>query len=78
MHALANEIALAKGESASHGGAGSGSPLRIQTVDIEGKMDGGIVADVAESHFDDAADSVSILSADDDVGGEVTGQYHAS
>lgn len=62
MHALADEIALAQREAASHGGAGAGGPLRIQGVDVEGEMDGGVVANMGEGHFDDAADSVSILS----------------
>lgn len=59
MHALADEVALAQGQAAAHGGAGAGRPLGVQAVDVEGEMDGRVVADVGEGHFDNAADTVS-------------------
>lgn len=59
VHTLADEVALAQGQTAAHGGAGAGRPLGVQAVDVEGEMDGSVVAYVGEGHFDNAADAVS-------------------
>ena len=59
MHALGDVVAFPQGQAAAHGGAGAGRPLGIQGVDVEGEVDGGVVADVSEGHFHDSADTVS-------------------
>lgn len=60
MHALGDEVALAQGEAAAHGGAGARCPLGVERVDVEGEVDGGVGADVGECHFHDLADAVSV------------------
>ncbi|KFZ03956.1 hypothetical protein V501_09274, partial [Pseudogymnoascus sp. VKM F-4519 (FW-2642)] len=60
VHALGDVVALAKGEAAADGGPGAGRPLGVEGVDIEGEVDGGVVADVGEGHFHDFADAVSV------------------
>ncbi|KFY53514.1 hypothetical protein V496_07524, partial [Pseudogymnoascus sp. VKM F-4515 (FW-2607)] len=60
VHALGDEVALAQGEAAAHGGAGARCPLGVERVDVEGEVDGGVGADVGECHFHDLADAVSV------------------
>jgi len=63
MHALGDIIALAERQAAADGGAGAGGPLRIQGVDVEGEVDGGVGADVAEGEGHDVADAVSVFQS---------------
>ena len=42
VNALSDVVAFAQGEAAAHGGAGARCPLRIEGVDVEGEMDGGV------------------------------------
>lgn len=65
MDRLADEVALAEGEAAADGGAGAGSPLGVEGIDVKGQVDGGVVADVGEGHLHDATNSVPIMSLDD-------------
>lgn len=58
VYALADEVALAESETAADRGARGGSPHGIERVDVERKVDGGVVADVAEGHLHDATDAV--------------------
>lgn len=61
MHALGDVVAFAEGEAAADGGAGAGGPLGVEGVDVEGEVDGGVGADVAEGEVHDAADAVPVV-----------------
>lgn len=58
VHALADEVTLAEGQTATHGRACAGRPLGVQGVDVKGQMDGRVVADVSERHVHHLADTV--------------------
>jgi len=58
MHALGDIIALTEGQAPAYGRAGAGGPLRVEGVDVEGEVDGGVGADVAEGHFHHATNPI--------------------
>lgn len=57
---LSDVVTLAQCQAAADGGACAGSPLRVEGVDIEAEVDGGVVANVGEGHLHDAADAMSV------------------
>lgn len=59
VHAFGNVIALAQGETAADGGAGAGRDEGVEGVHVEGEMDRGVVTDMAEGEFHDAANAMS-------------------
>lgn len=61
MDALADEVALTQGQATTHRGTSAGCPLGVQRIDVEREVDGGIVANVSESHLDNATDTVTIM-----------------
>ena len=61
MDALADEIALTQGQTTTHRGTSAGCPLGVQRIDIEREVDGGIIANVSESHLDHTTDTVTIM-----------------
>lgn len=60
VHAFADEVALAQGQSATHRGTGAGRPLGIQCINVKRQMDRRVVADVCQSHLDDPANTVPV------------------
>jgi hypothetical protein len=60
VHAFADEVTLAESEATADGCAGAGSPHGVEGIDVEGEVDGGVVANVSEGHLDDAANTVTV------------------
>lgn len=60
VHAFADEVTLAESQAAADGCAGARSPHGVEGIDVEGKVDGSVVANVSEGHLDDAANTVTM------------------
>lgn len=58
VHTLADEVALTESETAADRGSRGRRERGIERIDVERKVDGGVVADVAEGHLHDATDAV--------------------
>lgn len=58
---LTDEVALTQSQAATDWGTGAGSPLRVQRIDVEREVDGSIIANVSESHLDNATDAVTVM-----------------
>lgn len=63
VNGLADVVTLAEGKATSDGSAGAGSPHGVEGVDVEGQVDGGVVANVGEGHLDDAANAVAVVAS---------------
>ena len=59
MHSLTDEVSLTQRQSTTDWCTGTRCPLRIQRIDIKGQVNGSIVTNVSESHFDNASDTVT-------------------
>lgn len=59
VNRLADVVALAQGQTTTDGGAGGSSPGRVEGVNVEGQVDGGVGTDVGKGHLDDAANTVA-------------------
>jgi hypothetical protein len=60
VYALADEVTFTESKTAADGCTGAGSPHGVEGINIEGQMDGCVVADVSEGHLDDAANTVTV------------------
>ena len=60
VDALGNVVALAQCQPAPNGGACAGSPLRVESVDVEAEVNWSVVAYVGEGHLHDATDAMSV------------------
>lgn len=59
MHSFTDEVSLTQRQSTTDWCTGTRCPLRIQRIDIEGQVNGGVVTDVSESHFNNATDTMT-------------------
>lgn len=59
VNGLADVVTLAQGQAATDGGAGGSSPGRVESVNVEGQVNGGVGTDVGKGHLDDAANTVA-------------------
>ena len=59
MNTLTNEVSLAERQAPADWSSSAGRPLRVQRVDVEGQVDGGVASNVSQGHFDHASDSIS-------------------
>lgn len=60
VDALADVVALAESKATADGGAGAGSPGRVEGVNVEGQMDGGVGTNVGKGHLHDTANAVAV------------------
>ena len=60
MKTFGNVVALAQRQTASNRSAGARGPLRIECVNVEGEVDGGVGANVGECKLHDTADAVTV------------------
>lgn len=59
MNTLTNEVSLAERQAPADWSSSAGRPLRVQRVDVEGQVNGGVASNMSQGHFDHASDSIS-------------------
>lgn len=60
MDTLGNVIALSEGQAATDGSTGTGRPLRIESVDVKGEVNGRVGPDIFQHELHDATDTISV------------------
>lgn len=59
VNTLADEVAFSECQSPTHWGTSARRPLRVQSINIEGQMDGSIISNMSQRHLNHTTDSMT-------------------